>query len=84
MTLLATYHVPGLVLEDHAIDVPLDWRGHRPGGEFGGKTMQTITLVLYKQMCMMICLCWYSCREARADRGRVRSAPLRMDGSKRP
>ena len=40
MTLLATYHVPGLVLEDHAIDVPLDWRGHRPGGEFGGKTIR--------------------------------------------
>ncbi|OXN00447.1 alpha/beta fold hydrolase [Bifidobacterium vansinderenii] len=30
MTLLAKYHVPGLVVEDHAIEVPLDWRGRDP------------------------------------------------------
>ncbi len=30
MTLLATYHVPGLAVEEHAIDVPLDWRGLEP------------------------------------------------------
>ncbi|MBT1176240.1 alpha/beta fold hydrolase [Bifidobacterium callimiconis] len=30
MTLLAKYHVPGLVVEDHAIEVPLDWHGRDP------------------------------------------------------
>ena len=30
MSLLATYHLPGLVVEDRAIDVPLDWRGTSP------------------------------------------------------
>lgn len=30
MTKLASYHLPGLAVEDHAIDVPLDWRGLEP------------------------------------------------------
>ena len=36
MTLLARYHIPGLAVEDHAIDVPLDWSGHEPGHGFDG------------------------------------------------
>ena len=27
MALITSYHVPGLYVEDHSIDVPLDWRG---------------------------------------------------------
>ena len=30
MTKLASYHIPGAYVEDHAIDVPLDWRGLEP------------------------------------------------------
>ncbi|MBE6469165.1 MAG: alpha/beta hydrolase [Coriobacteriaceae bacterium] len=30
MTKLASYHLPGLAVEDHSIDVPLDWRGLEP------------------------------------------------------
>ena len=30
MALLASYCLPGLAVEDHAIDVPLDWRGTSP------------------------------------------------------
>ncbi len=30
MALLASYYLPGLYVEDHAIDVPLDWRGTTP------------------------------------------------------
>lgn len=30
MALLASYYLPGLYVEDHAIDVPLDWRGTSP------------------------------------------------------
>ena len=30
MTKLASYYVPGMYVEDHAIDVPLDWRGLEP------------------------------------------------------
>ncbi len=30
MTKLASYYVPGLFVEDHAVDVPLDWRGLEP------------------------------------------------------
>lgn len=30
MALLSTYYLPGLYVEDHAIDVPLDWRGTSP------------------------------------------------------
>ncbi|MFC2351048.1 MAG: proline iminopeptidase, partial [Scardovia wiggsiae] len=27
MTLLDSYYVPGLYVEDHSVDVPLDWGG---------------------------------------------------------
>ena len=27
MALITSYHVPGLYVEDHSIDVPLDWGG---------------------------------------------------------
>ena len=30
MALLTSYYLPGLAVEDHAIDVPLDWRGTSP------------------------------------------------------
>ena len=30
MTKLATYYLPGLHVEDHSVEVPLDWRGHDP------------------------------------------------------
>ena len=30
MALLASYCLPGLAVEDHAIAVPLDWRGTSP------------------------------------------------------
>ena len=30
MALLSTYYLPGLHVEDHAVDVPLDWRGTSP------------------------------------------------------
>ncbi|PLS26231.1 alpha/beta fold hydrolase [Bifidobacterium parmae] len=40
MTLLDEYYVPGLHIEDHAIDVPLDWTGHEPGKGFGGESIR--------------------------------------------
>ena len=40
MTLLAKYYVPGLAVEDHSIDVPLDWSGHQPGQGFDGETIK--------------------------------------------
>lgn len=30
MALLSKYYLPGLYVEDHAVDVPLDWRGTSP------------------------------------------------------
>lgn len=30
MALLSSYYLPGLYVEDHAVDVPLDWRGTSP------------------------------------------------------
>ncbi|WEV72980.1 alpha/beta fold hydrolase [Bifidobacterium sp. ESL0790] len=39
MTLLAKYYVPGLAVEDHSIQVPLDWRGHKPGEGFAGESL---------------------------------------------
>lgn len=30
MALLSTYYLPGLCVEDHSVDVPLDWRGTSP------------------------------------------------------
>lgn len=40
MTLLAKYYVPGLAIQDHSIDVPLDWSGHEPGKGFDGETIK--------------------------------------------
>ena len=40
MTLLANYYVPGLAVEDHSIDVPLDWAGNEPGREISGETIK--------------------------------------------
>ncbi|KAA8821715.1 alpha/beta fold hydrolase [Bifidobacterium vespertilionis] len=40
MTLLAQYYVPGLHVEDHAIDVPLDWTGKQPGEAFDGESLR--------------------------------------------
>lgn len=40
MTRLASYHVPGLYIEDHSIDVPLDWRGLEPALLALGSTMR--------------------------------------------
>ena len=35
MSLLSKYYLPGLYVEDHAVDVPLDWRGSTPAREAG-------------------------------------------------
>ena len=35
MSLLSKYYLPGLYVEDHAVDVPLDWRGITPAREAG-------------------------------------------------
>lgn len=40
MTKLAGYYVPGLYVEDHSIDVPLDWRGLEPALLAAGSTMR--------------------------------------------
>ncbi|WP_055426643.1 alpha/beta fold hydrolase [Bifidobacterium aesculapii] len=40
MTLLNEYYVPGLHIEDHSIDVPLDWTGHQPGHGFDGESIK--------------------------------------------
>ncbi|PWG66242.1 alpha/beta fold hydrolase [Bifidobacterium callitrichidarum] len=40
MTMLSKYYVPGLAIEDHSIDVPLDWTGHEPGQAFDGETIK--------------------------------------------
>lgn len=40
MTKFASYHVPGLYVEDHSIDVPLDWRGLEPALLAMGLTMR--------------------------------------------
>ena len=40
MTKLASYYLPGLHVEDHSIDVPLDWRGLEPMLLAMGDTMR--------------------------------------------
>ncbi len=35
MGLLGSYYLPGLYVEDHSVEVPLDWRGKTPAGEAG-------------------------------------------------
>ncbi len=46
MTLLAKYYVPGLAVEDHSIDVPLDWSGLEPGQGFVGESIKLFYRVL--------------------------------------
>ncbi len=40
MAKLASYYVPGLYVEDHSIDVPLDWRGLEPALLAVGSTIR--------------------------------------------
>lgn len=40
MAKLASYYVPGIYVEDHSIDVPLDWRGLEPALLAVGSTMR--------------------------------------------
>ena len=40
MAKLASYYLPGLYVEDHSIDVPLDWRGLEPVQLAMGDTMR--------------------------------------------
>lgn len=47
MTLLARYHVPGLAVEDHAIDAPLDWHGNTPGQGWHGDSIR----LFYRIIC---------------------------------
>ena len=47
MTLLAKYYVPGLAIEDHSINVPLDWAGHTPGQGFDGESIK----LFYRVVC---------------------------------
>ena len=35
MPLLSKYYLPGLAVEDHSIEVPLDWRGTSPAALAG-------------------------------------------------
>lgn len=47
MTLLAQYYVPGLHVEDHAVDVPLDWTGRQPGDDwFDAETIRLFYRVI--------------------------------------
>ena len=44
MALLTSYYLPGLAVEDHAIDVPLDWRGTSPARLAGVQGTPTSSL----------------------------------------
>lgn len=44
MALLTSYYLPGLAVEDHAIDVPLDWRGTSPARLAGVESAPTSPL----------------------------------------
>lgn len=46
MSLLAHYYMPGLHVEDHAVDVPLDWTGHEPGEGCSGPSIRLFYRVL--------------------------------------
>ena len=35
MPLLSKYYLPGLAVEDHSVEVPLDWRGTSPAALAG-------------------------------------------------
>ena len=47
MPLLTKYYVPGLYVEDHSIQVPLDWTGHEPGHGFDGESIS----LFYRVVC---------------------------------
>lgn len=47
MAMLAEYYVPGLHVQDHAIEVPLDWQGHVPGQGFDGRHLS----LFYREVC---------------------------------
>lgn len=47
MTQLATYIIPGLAIEEHSIDVPLDWAGKTPGKQVAGKSIK----LFYRVVC---------------------------------
>ena len=58
MTMLSKYYVPGLAIEDHSIDVPLDWTGHEPGRAFDGEPSNcSIAWSPRPNMCMTTCRC---------------------------
>lgn len=46
MTRLAHYYIPGVDVEDHRIEVPLDWRGNVPGRGFSGESIGLFYRVL--------------------------------------
>ena len=46
MALLTSYYVPGLHVEERAIDVPLDWEGNTPGGAIKGETIRLFCRVV--------------------------------------
>ena len=46
MPLSAQYYIPGLHVEDHAITVPLDWRGREPGQAISGDQISLFYRVL--------------------------------------
>lgn len=47
MTLLNQYYVPGLHVEDHSVQVPLDWQGQIPGNNFAGEAIS----LFYRVIC---------------------------------
>lgn len=46
MGLLSDYYIPGIHIEEYAIDVPLDWSGHTPGQGFDGPAIKQFYRVL--------------------------------------
>lgn len=46
MALLAKYYVPGLYVEERAIDVPLDWEQNTPGDSIKGETIRLFCRVI--------------------------------------
>lgn len=46
MTLLHSYYVPGLSVEEHAIHVPLDWSKNTPGKDISGRSLTLFYRVL--------------------------------------
>lgn len=85
MTMLSKYHVPGLAIEDHSIDVPLDWTGHEPGRAFDGETIKLFYRVVtapehvHDDLPLLIFLQGGPAAPARASTARPPT-----DGSRRP